>query len=99
MASRLVQESGQRFADPARIGFEIGVELVRQRQARIQFDRTDECFLGTVFAAGRRVDVFPDDAVATTEMRPGWREGRVELDALLIERPSPGHALVSASEL
>ncbi len=56
VARGLVQESDHTFAGPARIGLEIRIELVRQRESRVQGDRPDECFLGASYrcrASGR----------------------------------------------
>ena len=55
--------------------------------------------LGAAVAVGVGLDDFPDDPMAAAEMRPRRRKERVELEALLVERPGLGHVLVAAGEV
>ena len=50
-----------------------------------QLEGALERFLGALVVAGRIFDVFADDHVAAAELRPGWRETGILLDALQVQ--------------
>ena len=98
VARRLAQQADDRFARPAGIGFEIRIELVRHRQPRIQRDRLAERFLGAASLSGVGVDVLADHPMAAAQMRPCGRKRRIELEALLVQRPRVRQSVVGARE-
>ena len=71
-----------RLAD---VRLQVRVELVRDRQPRVEREGAAEGVLGAQLAVGRGVDVLADDAVAATEVRPRGSEPRIELEAPLIQ--------------
>src|SRR6478609_3491956 len=85
MARRFAEQPHHRARRLADVRFEVGVELVRRRVARVERERAAEGLLGAGFAVGRPVDVLADDAMAPSEPGPRRGEARVAIDRLLIE--------------
>ena len=81
----LAQQPDDRSCRLADVCFEIRVELVRDREARIERERAAKRLLGAGLAVGRALDVFADDPMAASELGPGGRESRIEVEALLIQ--------------
>ena len=71
------------------VRLEVGVELVRDRQPRVERERTAKRFLGARLAARCDVDVLADDAVAASEPGPGRGEARIDLQTLLVRSRAP----------
>ena len=67
---RGVEQADDRALGLADVGFEIGVELVRDRQLRVQLERAVVGLPGPFDAAGRRLDVLADQAIAAAQPRP-----------------------------
>ena len=78
---RLAQQPHERALGLADVGLQVRVELVGDRQPRVERERAAEGLLGARLAVGRAVDVLADHAVAAAEPRPGGREPRIELEA------------------
>jgi hypothetical protein len=99
VAIGFAEQTDQRILRLADVRFEVGVVLVRDRQARAEREGAPEGVLGERFAVAAAVDVLADDAVAAAEPRPCRGEPRIEIEAALIELARRGHAVVVAGEL
>ena len=66
----LVQQTNESTLRLTDVGLEIRVELVRDRQMRIELERPAECVLGPRLALGRRSHVLADHAMTAPEVRP-----------------------------
>ncbi len=80
-------QCARRLAD---VGFEVGVELVRDREPRAQRERATKRFLGSCLAVGRRLDVLANQAMAPAKVGPCRRETGIQFDARAIQIASAG---------
>ena len=88
--------SRPRLAD---VSLEVRVELVGDRQPRVERERAAEGLFGAHLAVGRFLDVLADHAVAAPEMSPRGRESRVQVEAALIQVACARQPVVRAREL
>ena len=82
VALRLAQQPHERRPRLAGLRLEVRVELVRQREPRVELERAAQGLPRRAPSlSGRAVDELADHAVAAAELRPGGSEARVELEA------------------
>ena len=93
--ARFAEQAAQRRRRLADVRLEVGVELVRDRQARVDGQGAAQRVLGPRVAARIGIDVLADDAMAAAEPGPRRREARIELEALLVEIARRDDAVVS----
>ena len=99
VAGGLPQQPDDRSFRLADVCFEIGVELVRDREVRIEIEGAAKRLLGAGLAVGRALDVFPDDAMAPSDLGPGGRKTRIQVEALLVQVARSAEAVVRPREL
>jgi len=99
MPRGFVEQPHDRTTGLAGVGFEIGVELVRDRQLRIQFERAVVRLPGPFHAVGRCLDVLADEAIASAQASPGRRVAWIERDAALVQVARLHRAAQAAADL
>src|SRR5687767_1793303 len=77
MAGGLAEEARQGVLRAAGVGLERGVELVRDRQPRIERNRALERVFRQRLAVGQVLDELADHAVTTAKVGPGRCETRI----------------------
>ena len=95
----LAQQAHERPLRLADVRLEVCVELVRDREARIELERAAEGVFGARLAIWCAFDVLADHAVAATEVSPRGSEARIQLQAALIQLARAREAVVGAREL
>ena len=78
--------NGRPLVPTDHVCFEIGVELVRDREARIEIEGAAKRLLGAGLAVERALDVTPDDAMAPSDLGQAGANRGSRSEALLVSR-------------
>ena len=85
VARRLAQQPNERMLRLPDVRLELRVELVGDRQPRIERNRPLERVFGVGLAVRRVLDVLANHTVAAAEMGPRRRKARIEIEGVPVE--------------
>ncbi len=93
------KEADERSLRLTDVRLEIRVELVRDREVRIDRQRVAECVFRSSLAVCFDLDVLADHAVAAPELGPSRSEARIQFQTALVQLTRPREAVVCPCEL